>query len=147
MRACLFGRPIASRVVKETQNTMRVAIPEYHGRVSPVFDTCQRLLVFQMRNGSLMIPLESQDWSSLPPAVRVSRLRETGIDVLLCGGISGWLARQIEALEIQLIPWLAGDVRQVLDAFVTRKLPNRRLAMPGSWGTGHGWRFRRRGRP
>jgi len=126
---------------------MKIGIPEYQGRVAPVFDTCQRLLIFQKSNRGGAIPLESQDWSYLPLPVRANQLRQTGIDVLLCGGISGWLARQVEALAIRLIPWLAGDVQQVLDAFVSGRLPDRRFAMPGSWDRGHGWRFRRRGRP
>jgi len=100
-----------------------------------------------MSNGGVAIPLGSQDWSYLPLPARANRLRQMGIDVLLCGGISGWLARQVEALGIRLIPWLAGDVQQVLDAFVAGRLPDQRFAMPGSWGRGHGWRFGRRGRP
>ena len=124
---------------------MKIAIPEYGGRVSPVFDTSRRVLVFQANNRDAPVPLESLDWSYVPLPARVKRLRQTGIDVLLCGGISSWLARQIEAEQIRLVPWLAGDVRQVLNAFVTGGLPDRRFAMPGSWGQGRGHRFRRRG--
>jgi len=129
----------------EMVGSMRIAIPEYGGRVSPVFDTCRTLLVFQTNNFDAPLPLESQDWSYVPFPARAKRLRQTGIDLLLCGGISGWLARQIEAEGIRLIPWLAGDIRQVLTAFVSGGLPDRRFAMPGSWGKGHGHRFRRRG--
>jgi len=124
---------------------MKIAIPEYRGRVSPVFDTCQRILVFQIANRGVPIPLGGHDWSYLPLPIRANRLRQMGIDVLLCGGISGWLARQIECLGIRLIPWLAGEVHPVLDAFVVGSLPDRRFAMPGSWGKGHGRRLRRRG--
>ena len=95
---------------------MKVAIPEYRARVSPVFDACERVLAFQIGRGGAAIPLEDRDWSHLPLSLRANRLRQMGIDVLLCGGISGWLARQIEARGIRLIPWLAGDVKQVLDA-------------------------------
>lgn len=126
---------------------MKVAIPEYRRRVSPVFDACERVLVFQISRGGAAIPLEDRDWSHLPLPFRANRLHQMGIEVLLCGGISGWLARQIEARGIRLIPWLAGDVKQVLDAFVAGRLPDRRFAMPGSWPRGHGRRFRRRGGP
>jgi len=124
---------------------MRIAIPEYGGRVSPVFDTCRTLLVFQTSNFDAPHPLETQDWSYVPLPARAKRLRQNGIDLLLCGGISGWLARQIEAEGIRLVPWLAGDVRQVLNAFVNGRLPDRCFAMPGSWGKRRGYRFRRRG--
>lgn len=126
---------------------MKIGIPEYRGRVSPVFDTCQRLLVFQASDHGGLIPLEAQDWSCLPPLVRPNRLRERGVDVLLCGGISDWVARQVEAQGIRLVPWLSGDVNRVMSAFFAGDLPDRRFAMPGSWGRRYGWRFRRRGRP
>lgn len=124
---------------------MKIGIPEYRGRVSPVFDTCQRLLVFQGSNRGGLIPVEFQDWSCIPPLLRVDRLRQTGIDVLLCGGVSDWLARQVESQGIRLVPWLAGNVEDVLRAFADGGLPDRRFAMPGSWGKGRGWRLRRRG--
>jgi predicted Fe-Mo cluster-binding NifX family protein len=126
---------------------MKIALPAYRGRIAPVFDTCQRLLVFQMDHGDVATPLESQDWSYLTPPVRANRLRQIGTDVLLCGGISGWLARQIEGVGIRLIPWLAGDIQEVLTAFSDGRLPNRLLAMPGAWSRGHGHRFRGRGGP
>ena len=122
---------------------MRIAIPEYSGRVSPVFDTCQRLLIFQMDDRGMPNPLQNEDLSCLPVAARVSRLRQLGVDVLLCGGVSDWLARQIEATGIRLVPWLAGNVEQVLYAYAAGRLPDKRLAMPGSWG---GRRRFRRGR-
>jgi len=126
---------------------MKIAIPEYNGRVSPVFDTSQRLLVFRVDHGGVGAPLGNEDWSYLPLPVRATRLRQMGVDVLLCGGISGWLARQIEALGIRLVPWLAGDVQQVLEAFVAGRLPDRYFAMPGTWGMRRGRRLRRMGRP
>jgi hypothetical protein len=124
---------------------MKIAVPEYNGRVSPVFDTCQRLSIFQMDRAPMVAPLGNDDWSCLPLQLRTNRLRQLGIDVLLCGGVSDWLARQIEAQGIRLVPWLVGEVADVLAAFIDGGLPNRRFAMPGSWGKGGGWRFRRRG--
>jgi predicted Fe-Mo cluster-binding NifX family protein len=124
---------------------MKIAIPEYKGRVSPVFDTCQMLRIFEMDRGHIAARSGTDDWSCLPLELRTNRLRQLGIDVLLCGGVSDWLARQIEAQGIRLVPWLVGDVDDVLRAFIDGGLPDRRFAMPGSWGKGHGWRFRRRG--
>jgi predicted Fe-Mo cluster-binding NifX family protein len=124
---------------------MKIAIPQYKGRVSPVFDTCQRLLIFQIEEAGVAAASQSDDWSYLPVEVRTNRLRQLGIDVLLCGGISDWLARQIESRGIRLVPWLVGDVEEVVNAFVDGGLPDRRFAMPGSWGKGYGRRLRRRG--
>lgn len=142
---------------------MRLAIPEFNGRVSPVFDCCRRLLVIDT---SVEGPnrIASKDWSELVWVKRPGRLREMGVRTLLCGGISTNLASEIEAGGVEVIPWVSGEVNEVLDAYLEGKLPDPRLTMPGcrrgrfmgkgrgrdglsrgsGWGgknvTGHGWR-------
>ena len=103
---------------------MKIAIPEYKGRVSPVFDTCQRLLVFQIDNAGLGDASRSDDWSYLPVVARINRFQQLGIDVLLCGGISDWLTRQVEGQGIRLVTWLA-------EAWVSvRQNPSPRVGYP-----------------
>lgn len=111
----------------------RIAIPEHQNRVSPVLDSSRNLLIVETTQDE--DPLyHRENWCSVPPIVRASRLRELGIDVLLCGGISVWLSAQVEAQGIELIAWLAGDVQEVLTAYMKGQLPNPSLAMPGCCG-------------
>ncbi|MFH1741887.1 MAG: hypothetical protein ABIH23_23030 [bacterium] len=112
---------------------MKIAIPEFQGRVSPVFDSSQRLLVFKLHDDREP-ECQEENWSSLAPVARVARLREIGVDVLLCGGISGWLSEQVAAQNIQLFPWIAGDIQQVLAAYLGGRLPDPQFAMPGCCG-------------
>lgn len=124
---------------------MKIAIPEYMGRVSPVFDTCQRLLVFTSgKEGKALC--QSEDWSGVDRVHRPSRLRDIGVETLLCGGISSWMEEQIVAQGIKLVPWLAGEINEVLDAFLAGLLPNPGFFMPGCCGKRRrqriGWRHR-----
>ena len=122
---------------------MRLAIPEFNGRVSPVFDCCRRLLVIDTSvTGPDRIAL--QDWSELECVKRPGRLREMGIKTLLCGGISAHLAREIEAGGVYLVPWISGEVGEIIDAYLSGRLPDPQLTMPGCPGS----RFKgqRRGR-
>ena len=109
---------------------MKLAIPEFNGRVSPVFDCCRRLLVIDT---SLKDPdrIAYQDWSELECVKRPGRLREMEVRTLLCGGISTELARDIEAGGVEVIPWISGEVGEVLDAFLEGRLPDPLLTMPG----------------
>ena len=110
--------------------TMKLAIPEFNGRVSPVFDCCRRLLVIDTSvEGSNRVV--SQDWSEVVCVKRPRCLREMGVRTLLCGGISTDLAGEIEAGGVEVIPWVSGDINEVLDAYLEGRLPDPQLAMPG----------------
>lgn len=109
---------------------MKLAIPEFNGRVSPVFDCCRRLLVIDTSatGPDRIVP---QDWSELESAQRPERLREMGVNTLLCGGISAHLARKIEAGGVYVIPWVSGEIGEIIDAFMKDRLPDPGLTMPG----------------
>jgi len=120
---------------------MRLAIPEFNGRVSPVFDCCRRLLIIDTsKKGPDRIA--SQDWSDLECVKRPSRLREMGVKILLCGGISTRLASEIESGGVRIVPWVSGEVGEIIDAYFKGKLPDPQLTMPGC----HRGRFGGQGR-
>jgi len=119
---------------------MRIAVPEWKGRVSPVFDVARELLVVDFEDRrELRRSLESLA-QTLPP-LRADGLAQRGVNVLLCGGISAPLLRMLEARGIDVIPGISGDVSQVLQGYLAGELTDRRFAMPGWRGPG-GRRYR-----
>jgi predicted Fe-Mo cluster-binding NifX family protein len=112
---------------------MKLAIPEFNGRVSPVFDFCRRLLVIEvLEDGSP--EMFNVDWSDINIRNRADRLKALKVDTLLCGGISRELAGDVERIGIRVIPWISGDIKEVLGAFLSHGLPDPRLTMPGCPG-------------
>jgi len=109
---------------------MRVAVPVWQSRVSPVFDTARRLLIVDVENGR-EVHREEAPILGLSLADRVNRLVEFDVDVLLCGAISRPLAGMIAASGIRVIPWLRGDVNQVLRVFLNGEPIDSRFLMPG----------------
>ncbi len=109
---------------------MRVAVPEHLGRIAPVFDCCRRILIV-VQNANEEELISQEDWSSLPRFERASRLNELVVQCLLCGGISCWMEEQIHRQGIQLIPWIAGDVWEVLKALRNGTISDPCYAMPG----------------
>jgi hypothetical protein len=112
---------------------MRLAVPEYQGRIAPVFDCCKRLMLV------LQQPLEdelfqNEDWASLPRLTRAARLIELKVELLVCGGISCWMEDQIRRHGIPMIPWVAGDVWEVLAALRQGRILDPQYAMPGRAG-------------
>ncbi len=109
---------------------MKVAIPEHEGRIAPVFDTCRRVLVVDQTGEEDRI-ISNEDWSNAARHIRAARLRDLGVDTLLCGGISRWLQQQVGFHGIRLFPWLVGSVEEVLLAFKDGRLNDPVFAMPG----------------
>ena len=109
---------------------MRLAVPSFQNRVSPVFDTCQQVLVFEADGDGRMkaVPVDLSRVGSLK---RAERLRELDVDVLLCGGITQDQAQRIQAAGIRIVPWLAGDVAEIVEAFRSGQLEQPRFAMRG----------------
>ena len=109
---------------------MKLAIPEFNGRISPTFDFCRHLLLVEISPGepSLMTTL---DLSGLESNRRAQFLKKLEIDTLLCGGISRKLTEDVEGYDIRIIPWLSGEIQEVLQAYLNGKLPDPQLTLPG----------------
>ena len=109
---------------------MKVAVPVWNGRVSPVFDTASRFIIFDIENG-----VEGSRETILIPDVsylaRSKRLSELGIEYLICGAISNHAASLACANGMRIIPWMSGDVEEVIDSFKKGALPEQRFLMPG----------------
>jgi len=119
----------------------KVALTVWGSRISPVFESASRVHLVQVAKaqgtwlGDLPLPPE--------PTSRIALLGENGIQVLICGAISGLQASIIQAWEIELIPFVTGQVSQVLTAYIQGRLNSEQFAMPGCFGRRK--RRRRRG--
>jgi len=123
---------------------MRVALTAWDGRISPVFDTARHVLIVDVEDGLSVRRMEEPLEEGLPDR-RLARLAALKVDALICGAISRPLADMVQTAGIQLVPFVAGPVEEVLRAYVKGTLPAAVFQMPGCCG-GRG-RFRRcRGR-
>jgi predicted Fe-Mo cluster-binding NifX family protein len=126
---------------------MRVALTAWDGRISPVFDTARHLQIVDVEGGLPMSRAEEPLEEGLPDR-RVARLAALKVDALICGAISRPLADMVQTAGIQLVPFVAGPVEEVLRAYVNGSLPMAMFQMPGcGGGRGRFRRCRRRGSP
>jgi predicted Fe-Mo cluster-binding NifX family protein len=109
---------------------MKVAIPHWQGRISPVFDVAGRLLVVEVDDGAEQsrrdVGLDSED-----PRLRAGALAQLGTDVLICGAISRQMQMALSAVGIEVIAQTCGEVEEVLAAFTQGRLPQDGFLMPG----------------
>ena len=120
-------------------NKTRVAIPIWSGRVCTVFDFAQRLLIVDLEGGK---ELERKEYSleNVPPLIRASRLLHLNVQVLICGAISNSLASLVINYGIRIIPFICGDIDEILNAYTTGSLAAPQFRLPGFTLTPGGYR-------
>ncbi len=109
---------------------MKIAIPVWNDLVSTVLDFSDRLLIADCEAGRV----ENRtvvDLAETAPVAKVARLRELGIQVLLCGAVSRPLEQMIMAAGIEIIPFLKGRTDDVLNAYLSRRLAGPGFMLPG----------------
>jgi predicted Fe-Mo cluster-binding NifX family protein len=109
---------------------MRIAIPVWEDKVSPVLDTASRLLIVDIENRNearrFEIYLDEQDLSR-----RCLRIRGMEIGTLICGAISRPFERMLAASGIRVIRDISGHSEKVLNAHLRGELLNSNFLMPG----------------
>jgi predicted Fe-Mo cluster-binding NifX family protein len=122
---------------------MRVAVPTWTGRVSPVFDVARRLLVVDINDAAEVSRNEAViEETQLVP--RTQRVTQLGVNVLICGAISMPLEAMLVAAGVRVIPHTCGMVEEVLQAFASGRLTDERFLMPGCCGRRRRFRGRHR---
>lgn len=116
---------------------MRIAIPIWGDKVSPVLDTASRLLIVEVADQTEVsrfeIYLDEQDLSR-----RCFRIQGMEVDILICGAISRPFLRMLMASGINIIPEISGHAEEVLEAYLKGNLFHSRFLMPGCKRTGFG---------
>jgi predicted Fe-Mo cluster-binding NifX family protein len=109
---------------------MRVAIPLWQGRVSPVFDEATRLLLVDISNRREQRRHE-EFLGAQNPFERARLLPKLGVDLLICGMISQIQQNALASAGVRIIPHICGSMEDVINAFLDGRIENGALRMPG----------------
>jgi predicted Fe-Mo cluster-binding NifX family protein len=113
---------------------MRIAIPTWARRVSPVFDVATQLAIV---DADLSHPRHREvlPIGHASPARRVELLSKSGVEVLICGAVSQTLESMLTAAGIRVIPHICGEVSSVIESFLSnRLLSDPTFQLPGCGG-------------
>ncbi len=109
-------------------------------RIAPVFDTAQRFQLVTTEDGHTVS--ETQEvMSDQSSPERAAFLVARGVNTLICGAISIPMREALVANDIQVVPFVAGELRQVIQAWQSGELENESYRMPGCNRQGRRQRF------
>lgn len=112
---------------------MKAAFACWGDRIAPVLDTARQLHVVEAEDGNI-VRESLEALPGEPPAQMALRLVELGVATLVCGAVSRPLHRLVVAYGIDVVPFVAGLLADVVAAWVKGGLDGAAFAMPGCCG-------------
>ena len=109
---------------------MRIIIPIWEDKVSPVLDTASKLLILDTSDGERISRtetlLDEQDISR-----RCFRIKKLGADIIICGAVSRPFSERLKASGIRMIQGISGKTEEILNAYFNGNLQQPKFLMPG----------------
>lgn len=107
---------------------MKVALTAWGNRISPVADAARELLIADIQNGGV----KARRFASFTEEslfLRAGKLADLDVKIFICGAISDFYAALVEGYGIQLIPFIRGEIEEVLEAYLVDSLSSPKFAM------------------
>ena len=109
---------------------MCVALAAFENNIATVFDSSNKLILikppFYNLDNAESIVIKNNTLNELFHLLKINNVK-----ILICGAISGCTRRSLEAQQIQVIPWITGDIESVIEAFKSNKMFPPSFIMPG----------------
>ncbi|MCK9484779.1 MAG: hypothetical protein M0R34_10495 [Candidatus Marinimicrobia bacterium] len=118
---------------------MKVAFATWNNRIAPVFDVAGLLHIVEAESGEIILSDEEFLPIDLLPVQKAERLSELGVKTLICGAISRPLYDTIVASGIEVIPFIAGELDEVVQVWLSGNPDWHLFAMPGCCGRRTRW--------
>lgn len=109
----------------------RTALPVFMNRVSPVLDTCTRLCILNPGRGG-RICRRTAPVRGKTLLERAEEIRGHGVAVIVCGAVGSVLYNLLTERQIEIVCGIAGDIDEVIEAFIGGTLSQARFRMPGA---------------
>lgn len=100
---------------------MKIAVTTQDNQVFQHFGKCPAFTVFTVDHGKIQskILLDAQGNGH---AALGGFLKESGVDILICGGIGGGAKNMLSSVGIQLISGVEGDIDEAVNAYLAGNL-------------------------
>ena len=119
---------------------MKIAIPLFNMRISPRLDCAQSFLVATVEKGKVVErkELQARLWT---PLKRIEKLRDAGVDTLICGGLDEVSAGRLISYRIRTYSWVTGGAEEAIYSLLRGELESGIMVGPGGRRRGR-WRLK-----
>lgn len=108
----------------------RIAIPVFECRVSPVLDSCNRMILVDIDHGKEVRRSEIF-LDRMQLMERIAILSRMDIQKIICAGVTETLCRHLSARGILLISGIAGEIETIISSYLCNRITDASLLMPG----------------
>jgi predicted Fe-Mo cluster-binding NifX family protein len=109
---------------------MYIALATFGDKIASVIESSDQFVIFPSASYKVVnwetIPIKNNSTNEL-----INLLLKHDVKIVICGAISGCTRRLLNAHKIQVIPWITGDVKSVIEAFRFNRLISPSFVMPG----------------
>lgn len=112
---------------------MKAAFACWQDRIAPLFDTARLAWTVEATAGAITGREEIHLTPGLP-LHGIQQLAERQVEVLVCGAISRSLQDLVASYGIDLVPFVAGELDEIIEAWLRGGLQRGAFAMPGCCG-------------
>ncbi len=109
---------------------MRIALPIWEERVSPVFDVAEQVVLVDVEDRQIYKQIP-RALTATDPTHRAETLAGWGVQLLICGAISQVLEQLLIARRVRVRSRVRGQVDEVLAAHLAGRLDDTVYLMPG----------------
>jgi predicted Fe-Mo cluster-binding NifX family protein len=106
---------------------MKIAIPHWQGRVSPLFDASDAIVVIDIERGRER-RRDNFKLASFDPVRRAQEVAGLGAEVVVCGAVSRTLENALIGAGIRVKGFICGDLDELVDGIFGRDTFRRLLS-------------------
>ena len=117
---------------------MKAAFSFSGKRIAPVFDVAPQVKVVETGQGSTDSREITEQLTDDLPVQKALRLVELGVGTLVCGAISRPLHETVTSYGIKVVAFVAGELEEVIGAWISGGIEAEAFMMPGCYGRGQG---------
>lgn len=114
---------------------MKIAVPAFGEMIAATFDFAGEIVILDCINGIVINKQRSVFIEEYLP-LRAAKLKELGIEVVICGAISNPAIVILQYHTIRVIAGIAGEIDAVTSEFLNGNSTLLRYSLPGFAGRG-----------
>jgi predicted Fe-Mo cluster-binding NifX family protein len=106
-----------------------IAMPVFRNRISSRFDCAESILIVEIHGGTIVRRQEIR-WTHAGILERIHILLQEGVGILICGGLTETCGLLLQDDNIEVIPWIRGEIDEVLSRFMQGTLRTTERSSP-----------------